>query len=163
MWWLTVPLHCDDVFLGGLVGSQCSWPWVIFGRRERLHFPVSYMLAWSPCWVGAHGGPWRIGWTCCLLVTSLGVWLFNCYHNHIKQIDTCFPYLMWLGIFLLGLWLFAACGRWSWWTMCWCIVQAVSLVVPPVSLAISSWWTCSSFLFGACGPWRLPLIEAGSC
>ena len=160
MWWLTVPLHCDDVFLGGLVGSQCSWLWVIFGRRERLHFPVPYMLDWDPWCIGAHGRPWGIGWTHFLLVTSLVGRVCNCFHNHIEEIDTCFPYLMLLDIFLLGLCLFAIFGRWYWWTLCWCVVPVVSSVVPTVYFFLEAWWNWGSFLFGSCDPWLFPLVWA---
>ena len=163
MCWFTIPLHCGDAFLGGIAGSKCSWTWVLFGIRERLNCTISYMLAWYSWWLGDNGGLWRLGWTRCMLVTSFGGWVWNFCHNNIEQIDTCFPYLMWLGIFLLVMWIFDACDWWYWWTLCWCVVTAVSSVLPPVSLDLVSWRTWGSFLFGACGPWLLPLIVAGAC
>ena len=166
-WSLNVIISCftslRQFIPGGIVGSQCSWTWVIFGRRERLPFPVSYMLAWAPWWVGAHGGPWKLRWTRCLLVTSLGGWICYLCHTHIENIYTCLPYLISVGIFRLGMWLFAACGRWSWWTLCLCVVPEVSSVLLQVYSAILSWWTWDYFVFGACGPWLLPLIGAGAC
>ena len=95
-----VMLHCSDAFLGGRVGSRFFWTWVMFRRWDRLNCLLLCMLDWATWWVGPHRGLWRLGWNRCLLLTSLVGWVWNWCHNHIEQIDTCVPYLMWLGIFL---------------------------------------------------------------
>ena len=160
---LHVPLYCGDVLLGVLVGSKCLWHWVLFGIRERLHLPVLYILDWPPWWVGAHVGPWRLGWTRFMLLNSWGGFVCYCYHNHIKQMDTCFPYWMLQGVYLWGLWLFTSCGWRSWRTLCWCIVSVISSVDPPVSWALVTWSTWCYSLSGECGPWMLTLIGANAC
>ena len=163
MFWFHVLPHCCDALLRVIVGNKCSWRWVLLGRQDGLNCPVSYILAWSPWWVGAHGGPWGLGWTRCLVLSSWVGWVWYFYHNHIIQIDICFPYWMSQRVYLWGLWLFPSCGRWSWLEVCWCVVPVVSSVDPPLYLALMVWLTWGFYLFVACGPWLLPFIWAYAC
>ena len=95
-------------------------------------------------------------WINFLIFISWGVSIYYCYHFHTKQIDTCLPYWKLQGIYLLGLWLFAYCGRWYWWTLCWCVVSVVSSV--DSTLDIIDWWTWYYYLFGAGGPRMFPFM-----
>ena len=153
--------YCGNAFLGVLVGSQCPWTWVIFGMRDMLHFPVSYIMAWVPWCVVDYGGPWRPGWTRCLVLLSWGGSLYYLYHINIYIIDTCLCYWRLQGIYLLGLLLFSSCCRWYMWTLCCCVVSVVLLVATPFN--VISWLTWFSSLFGAWDPCLLPLMGVDAC
>ena len=60
-WWndpwrclLHIQLRCSDSLLVAILGSWCPWAWVIFGRRERLHYTILCRQAWLPWQLGAH-------------------------------------------------------------------------------------------------------------
>ena len=103
------------------------------------------------------------GLTCCLISLSWGGFKNYCYRTCIEQIFTWFPYFRLQVNYLLNLLIFASCGWWSWWTLCWFIVPVVSLVDSPVSLALVYWWTWCSSMFGACVHWMFPLMGVYAC